>query len=265
MLKGILFDLDDTLIDWSDFSDNWEVRELQHLRGVYDYVHREVHPLSVDLETYAQEYYKRVRDAWMGARESLLAPHLGRILLETAQHMGAPADKLDMQRCLDEYRWAAPQSTSAFPDAREGLQILRAHGIRVGIVTNAFQPMSLRDIEMRAHGLLEFFPDCRISAADVGYLKPHPTIFKTALECLGTKPEETLFVGDNPVADIAGAQGAGLKGVLRVKHPTQPLISGVIVPDGAINTLHDLLLLLDKWYPGWRSTSSSPHKIAISS
>jgi putative hydrolase of the HAD superfamily len=132
------------------------------------------------------------------------------------------------------------------------LRVLRDRGIRFGIVTNAFQPMTLRDIEMKTHGLLDYFPECRLSAADVGYLKPSPKIFYAALACLGTTPQETLFVGDNPVADIAGAQGVGMKAVMRVKHPSQPLISGLVVPDGAINTLNDLLLLLDKWYVGWR-------------
>mgnify|MGYP000218042753 CR=1 FL=1 len=251
MLKAILFDLDDTLIDWSTFTDNWEVREAKHLRGVFDYICREVYPLT-DWNAYAQEYFNRVRDAWMNARDSLLAPHLGHILLDAALAQGIPEGALGVQECLNAYNWAAPESTYAFPDVPAALRILRENNIKIGIVTNAFQPMTLRDIEMKTHGLLDFFPECRISAADVGYLKPHPKIFQFALECLGTEPHETIFVGDNPVADIAGAQGAGLKAVMRVKHPTQPLISGLVVPDGAINTLNDLLLLLDKWYPGWR-------------
>ncbi|MFN8371769.1 MAG: HAD family hydrolase [Anaerolineae bacterium] len=251
MLKAILFDLDDTLIDWSAFTDNWEVRETKHLRSVFDYICREVYPLS-QWEDYSKEYFQRVRDAWMNARESLLAPHLGHILVEAAQALGIPHGSLSVEECLKAYNWAAPESTFAFPDVRDALKVLHKNNIRVGIVTNAFQPMSLRDIEMKAHGLLEYFPECRLSAADVGYLKPHPKIFEAALQCLGTTPQETLFVGDNPVADIAGAQGAGLKAVMRVKHPTQPLISGLVVPDGAVNNLNDLLTLLDKWYPGWR-------------
>lgn len=251
MLKAILFDLDDTLIDWSAFTENWEIRETKHLRGVFDYICREIYPLS-DWEAYSREYFQRVRDAWLGARESLIAPHLGRILVETAVSLGIAEDSVSVEECLDAYSWAAPESTFAFPDVAGAMKVLHQNNIKVGIVTNAFQPMSLRDIEMKAHGLLDYFPDCRLSAADVGYLKPHPKIFQAAMDCLGTTPQETLFVGDNPVADIAGAQGAGLKAVMRVKHPTQPLISGLVVPDGAINTLNDLLLLLDKWYPGWR-------------
>ena len=134
----------------------------------------------------------------------------------------------------------------------DALKLMRSHGVRFGIVTNAFQPMWLRDVELEEHGLLEFFPDCRISAADVGYLKPHPSIFEAALQCLGTKPEETIFIGDNPVADIAGGQSAGMQTVVRITHPSPPMLSGLIVPDHALNSFTELPDILDVWHPGWR-------------
>jgi putative hydrolase of the HAD superfamily len=113
--------------------------------------------------------------------------------------------------------------------------------------------MWIRDIEIGQHGLLPYFPDCRISAADVGYLKPHPTIFKAALKQLGVLPEETVFVGDNPTADIAGAQAVGLRAILRIAHRVPPMLSGLIIPDAAVNTLEEMPRILDNWYPGWRS------------
>lgn len=252
MLKAVLFDLDDTLIDWSGFTANWEHAEAPHVRGVFDYICREVHPLE-DADGFAKEYYKRTREAWMNARNTLLAPHVGRILIETAAALGAPAERLQIEACLAAFAWRAPADVSAFPDVFEILALLRDQGIKLGIVTNAYQPMLLRDVELEHHGLLGYFPDCRISAADVGYLKPHPQIFRAAMDLLDTTPEETVFVGDNPVADIAGAQAAGLRAVLRVKHPNQPLISGLVVPDGALNTLEELPGLLDEWYADWRA------------
>ena len=42
MLKAILFDMDDTLIDWSGFKLSWREREAIHLRGVYDYINEQV-------------------------------------------------------------------------------------------------------------------------------------------------------------------------------------------------------------------------------
>jgi 4-nitrophenyl phosphatase len=44
--------------------------------------------------------------------------------------------------------------------------------------------------------------------------KPNPTLYEFALEILGTKPEETLAVGDRIETDILGAQRAGLRTAL---------------------------------------------------
>lgn len=252
MLKGILFDLDDTLLDWGGFHADWRAHEAAHLRGVFEYVQNSAHPLRSSFDTLLETYMERTRDAWMLARVTLRAPHVANIMTETLIGLGFPQEKLDVRRCLEVYNWCAVEGTIVFPEVPQVLEELRAHHIRVGIVTNASQPMWMRDKELEEHDLLRFFPSCRFSAADAGYLKPHPLIFQKAMACLETLPGETVFVGDNPVADIAGAQGAGLKAVLRVKQPAPPLISGLIIPDRAINSLTELLPILDEWFAGWR-------------
>jgi putative hydrolase of the HAD superfamily len=45
---------------------------------------------------------------------------------------------------------------------------------------------------------------------EVGVEKPDPAIFRHAADAIGTRPAETLMVGDHPVAD-AGALKAGLR------------------------------------------------------
>jgi putative hydrolase of the HAD superfamily len=249
-LKAILFDLDDTLLDWRGFSSDWPSYEEQFLRRVFDYIGRVTVPLS-DYKTFEAEFRQRTRDAWRSGRSNLIAPHLGNVLVETAEAMGVAAGVLDVRGCLEAYQWTTVDGTKPFPEVIDTLKII-APRLKTGIVTNAAQPMWLRDIEMTGHGLMEFFPECRVSAADVGYLKPHPTIFQAALDQLGVTPEETVFVGDNPIADVAGAQAVGMQGVLRVADPVPPMLSGLIIPDAAINSLMELLPILDGWSPGWR-------------
>jgi putative hydrolase of the HAD superfamily len=110
--------------------------------------------------------------------------------------------------------------------------------------------MTLRDRELAAAGIDALFPRCRIAAADVGYLKPHRRIFEQALTELGAAPDEAVFVGDSLTADIRGAQEAGMRAVWRPDG--EAIVVPGVVPDGVIATLHDLLPLLDRWYPGWR-------------
>ncbi len=252
-LKAVLFDLDDTLIDWSGFKSDWSAIEQKHLKGVFDYISAEIHPLS-DADAYNAEFRNRVMAAWTAARTTMRAPNLGALLVESAVALGAPAESLDTHRCLEAYAWQAADGTIGFPDAADALSLLTKHGIKVGIVTNAHQPMWLRDIELRTHNLFDHFPTCRISAADVGYLKPHPAIFQAALNCLGTTPSETVFVGDDLEADIVGAQAAGLRAVLR-RIKREKVNLSHIVPDEMIDSLEELPAILDGWYPGWRNSA----------
>ncbi len=251
MLKAVLFDLDDTLLDWRGFQQDWAVFESALLHRVFDYVTGQKLEFS-DFDSFAGEFRNRTKEAWTTGRSNLIAPNLGTILLETAEVMGVPSGHFTVKDYLMAYKWGSVPGTGPFPEVAETLKLLLDKGIKTGIVTNAAQPMWIRDIEIQEHGLLEFFPDCRISAADVGYLKPHPAIFQAALDLLGAKADEAVFVGDNPIADVAGAQSVGMKAVLRVTQPAPPMLSGLIVPDGAINSLFELPPMLDEWFPGWR-------------
>lgn len=252
VLKAILFDLDDTLIDWGDFFDDWETLETRNLHGVYRYLREQGHMLG-GLTPFMQEYTRRARDAWGSARLTLEAPHVGRVLVATAEACGVPPGTLDEDACLKAYDWDGHLHAKVFPDVPPALRLLQQTPLRLGIVTNAFQPMWMRDLELARYGLRDFFPTCRFSAADVGYLKPHPRIFNAALECLDVPPESVVFIGDNPTADIGGAKQVGMKAILRVRANVRRFIPQGVKPDARLDTLAALPGILDRWFPGWRS------------
>ncbi len=253
MLKSIIFDLDETLIDWSGFKeDTWDALHAYHLTGVFEYL-REFVPLN-DYDTFVSEFRSRITNAWQSARETLVAPNVPAALVDAALAVGVPKGSIDKPRLLEAYRWKQIEGTVTFPEVAETLTELRAAGLRLGIVTNADQPMALRDLELESLGLAEFFPECRVSAADHGYLKPHPSIFRAALDCLGTEPNESVFVGDDLNADIIGAQRAGLFAVYRrsrgVFESVKP--NPDVQPDATITDLTELPAVLDAAFPGWR-------------
>jgi putative hydrolase of the HAD superfamily len=245
--------MDDTLIDWSQRTQDWYEYERQHLGQVFDYIAREVHPVRAP-EDFYEAARVLAREAWLEAERGLRAPNLGTVMSKALEQIGVPINLIDAEACLRAYDWQPVGGVAVYPDVAEVLPLLVAHQVKIGLITNAYQPMWMRDRELEAFGLLAHFANCRLSAADVGYLKPHPAIFQAALECLGAKSDEAVFIGDNPEADIAGAQSVGMKGVLRVGKCVPPMISGLIIPDGAINSLHELLSLLDTWYPDWRNS-----------
>jgi putative hydrolase of the HAD superfamily len=50
-------------------------------------------------------------------------------------------------------------------------------------------------------------------SGDLGYRKPHVSVFQALSDQLGVEKEEIAFVGDDPEADVEGALRAGLQPV----------------------------------------------------
>ena len=95
------------------------------------------------------------------------------------------------------------------PGTRERLQEI-AERYRIGVISNA--DGRIEDV-LRRCGIA----DCFFSITDsglVGYEKPHPEIFRRALDTLKAKPEESLYVGDVYSVDYLGATGAGMHAIL---------------------------------------------------
>ena len=112
--------------------------------------------------------------------------------------------------------WYEPLSRCATIEAGlpELLDGFRADGLRLGVVSNTFIPAHVLDRHLSQLGLLEYFA-ARIYSCEVVYRKPHPRIFRVALERLGIAAREAVFVGDSLAADIAGAARVGMATVLK--------------------------------------------------
>lgn len=250
-LRGLLFDFDDTLIDWSGVQLGWREIEAPRLARVLELMQGEGSASPVPLQQLVAHYTQRTREAWMEARSSLIAPRMPEILLDTLDELGFADARQSRDQILAAYDWSVVPGTVVFADVPPMLEGLQAAGIKLGIVTNSSQPMALRDAELRGHGLMQYFPDCRLAAADVGYLKPHRRIFEAALERLGTDADETVFIGDSPSADIAGALGIGMRAIQRITHRRRFQADGN--PDFAsLHSLAELPPILDAWYGDWR-------------
>ena len=105
-----------------------------------------------------------------------------------------------------------------FPEVRAVLEGLGSRGVPVGLVTNGEGRMQRK--KLRSLGIQDHFAAILISE-ELGLRKPQPEIFWEACRRLGSSPKRTLMVGDNPVADIGGALGAGL-GALWFNHRGEP-------------------------------------------
>jgi putative hydrolase of the HAD superfamily len=116
-----------------------------------------------------------------------------------------------------------PANWKADPEAGQLLAQLKERGHTLGVISN---------FDYRVYGILEglglsrYFDSVTISS-ETGWAKPAPEIFQAALRRHGIAPGEALHVGDSEQMDLAGAQAAGIAGVLLDrKAPERCSISG---------------------------------------
>jgi len=95
-----------------------------------------------------------------------------------------------------------------YPNVKPTLKKLKNKKIKLGIVTDA--PSLKAWKRLNAMGLDDVF-DTVIAFEDSKKKKPHQLPFKLALKKVRLMPEEVLFVGDWPERDIKGAKKAGMK------------------------------------------------------
>lgn len=137
-------------------------------------------------------------------------------------------------------RFSHAESWELYPDVIGALDELAADGVGLAVVSN-WDP--------RLPGLLgELGIAGRFShvvySAEVGFEKPHPGIFESALARLALEPEEALHVGDSRRLDVEGAQAVGMRAV----HLDR-------AGDGEIASLAQLQGAADRlWYVASRST-----------
>lgn len=106
------------------------------------------------------------------------------------------------------YRRAKNGAIALYPRVHQTLIDLMEMQIKRIVISDAPKlEVWLRIVSL---GLHHYFGEI-ITSEDFGVKKPDPKPFRRALEVLGTKPSETLMVGDWPDRDIKGAHGVGIR------------------------------------------------------
>jgi putative hydrolase of the HAD superfamily len=104
--------------------------------------------------------------------------------------------------------WERSENFDLYDDVRPVLAELRAHGLKLGLVSNGGREIS----DFVAHHGLDV--DCAIASRAHGWIKPHESIFRAALDLLDVSPVDAAMVGDSVEDDIEGAAALGLRTVL---------------------------------------------------
>lgn len=154
-------------------------------------------------------------------------------LVEAFTHVGEDLAKVDL--ALEIFS-EARNTVTLFDDVLPGLHVL-SNRVALGSVSNG-----VADLE--TIGIAHFF-QASVAAFSFGCAKPDPSIFHAACETLGVAPEEAVYIGDDPVIDVEGAQKAGLRAVWLNRPGLEPekSLPDHICPDAVCATLYEL----DQW------------------
>ena len=104
--------------------------------------------------------------------------------------------------------WERHENFHLYEDALPALEAVRRHGLRVGLISNGQRDLA----EFAEHHGLDV--DVTVGSPAHGRIKPHPSIFETALSELGVDPAEAVMVGDSYEDDIEGARALGIRAIL---------------------------------------------------
>jgi putative hydrolase of the HAD superfamily len=101
--------------------------------------------------------------------------------------------------------WERAEHFELFDDVRPVLDELRAHGLKLGLLSNTGRDL---DAFVAHHGIEV---DAILTSRLHGKTKPHETIFRAMLERLDTPASNAAMIGDDPEDDVAGARAVGMR------------------------------------------------------
>jgi putative hydrolase of the HAD superfamily len=243
MIRAVTFDFWETLV--CDSPENLRKQRALRIQAL----HRVLTGAGGGLgEVEMAEAYDRservlVEAFWGRHRDPLIAEQV-RLVLETASPgvSGAMTPAL-FEEALTGYiepvLHVPPELTRG---AAEAVRELASRGVALGIISNTGRTpgVILRRV-LERHDLLRHFTVLSYSD-EVGYRKPDAEIFRRTLAALGVEAGEAAHVGDNPVADVQGAQGVGMRGV----HYAAAGATGAAHADLVIADLGDLAARLTR-------------------
>ena len=201
MPAAVLFDWGDTLMR---FAYDEALVEAGHRAGLAA-LERDDLPEVERLAAHFRERYEPF--FWTpGTVEELEYPGLVRQLLGD---FGVEVDDDELTRFLEAEHAAWDPARQLAAHTHALLESLRGRGLKLGLVSNAFDPGWLLHRDLEQMGLAERL-DFAVFSSEVGKRKPHRAIFERALDALGITAIETVFVGDRLYEDIRGAGELGM-------------------------------------------------------
>jgi putative hydrolase of the HAD superfamily len=233
-IKAILFDLGGTLIEYENLT--WQELSVQGFELAFDTLKGSLDNLP-ERERFVRLFDDHFEARYGDSLKSLVEVKVTDLIKDCFTTLKLPGDGVLRKEFLEAYYRPITDQLTMVKDAPQVLDRLKSEGFKLGLVSNTIFPGDFHRRELRRFGLMEFF-DHLLFSCELGFKKPHPAIFREALEALEVKPEEAVFIGDRLKEDIAGPKSLGMKTILKLREERPG--SGDVTPDAVINNLSDL-------------------------
>lgn len=198
-IRGILFDIDDTLIDYSATA---RVGLLRHLtaENLLDYFLSPEEAVDLWRALEEQEYPRFLTGelTFTGQQQARTRRFLS--------HIGVRVK--DPEAWFARYAARRDTAWAAFPDVPPTLRGLTGQ-VALGVVSNS--SLAHQRGKLAAVGLLEHFSETVLCSDEFGAAKPDPSIFLAGCAMIGLPPDQVAYVGDRFDTDGIGARDAGLR------------------------------------------------------
>jgi putative hydrolase of the HAD superfamily len=200
MIRAVLWDVDDTIFDYTSAD---RAGLLRHLEA-------EGHPPDTALERWHEvglPHYRRFLTGELTIEEYRRS--------RARDFLDQPLTDLEADAWFERYTGHFEAAWSVFPDVVPALDALP---YRHGLLSNSSTAHQER--KLRLLGVFSRF-EALICSYELGFAKPDPRAFLAACDTLNLPPAEVVYVGDNLHVDGCGARDAGLHGVWvdRLGHP----------------------------------------------
>jgi putative hydrolase of the HAD superfamily len=197
VLKAVLFDVDFTLFRPGPELGPEGYRRIGERHGVaLDPARYEEARLAAVEEVQHHPELVHDEEVWIAFTEQIM--------------VGMGGDSGRCRECAVEMvrEWERHENFHLYEDALPALDEMRRHGLRVGLVSNGQRDLA----EFAEHHGLDV--DVTVGSTAHGRIKPHPSIFETALAALDVEPDEAVMVGDSYTDDVEGARALGIRAIL---------------------------------------------------
>ena len=196
-ISDIFFDLDHTL--W-DFEKNSAL--------TFELIFSKLN-CKVEINDFLAHYNPINQNCWRLYRQNKISQKELRIqrLVQTFNALNIKIKVKELKEISNQYI----ENLSKFPYLFEGANDLLKHlkkNYKLHIITNGFD--RVQNFKIKNSGLKPYF-NFIFTAEKVGFKKPHPKIFETAMNTVGSTPYSSLMIGDTFEADIQGALKLGMQ------------------------------------------------------